>query len=94
MATTRRKGTNLIVKIVFALLVVYLLYIFIGLQVKINAKKEQLNELDMQISAKAAHNEELNSILEAEVDTEYVEKIARDLGYVNSDEKVYESITD
>ena len=94
VATSRRKGTSLIVKIVFALLVVYLLYIFIGLQVKISEKKEQLSELDMQISAKTAENEELNSILEAEVDREYVEKIARDLGYVNSDEKVYESITD
>lgn len=61
---------------------------------KISEKKEQLSELDMQISAKTAENEELNSILEAEVDREYVEKIARDLGYVNSDEKVYESITD
>lgn len=94
MARTQRKGTSLLIKILFAVLIVYLLYIFIGLQVKINDKKQQLSDLDTQISTKTAENEELSGILDAEVDTKYVEKVARDLGYVNSDEKVYESITD
>ena len=94
MARTKRRGNSLLIKIVFALLVVYLLYIFIGLQVKINEKKSQISDLDIQISSKTTENEQLTDILEAEVDNEYVEKVARDLGYVNSDEKIYEGITD
>lgn len=94
MARAKTKGTSILIKIVFAILIVYLLYIFIGLQVKINEKKDQINDLDIQISNKTSEKEQLTSILGAEVDAEYVEKIARDLGYVNSDEKVYDSIID
>lgn len=94
MARAKTKGTSILIKIVFAILIVYLLYIFIGLQVKINEKKDQISDLDIQISNKTSEKEQLTSILGAEVDAEYVEKIARDLGYVNSDEKVYDSIID
>ncbi len=94
MAKATKKGTSLLVKIVFALVIIYLLYIFIGLQVQINEKKAQINKLDIQISNKATENQQLSDILDAEVDSEYVEKVARDLGYVNSDEKIYQSITD
>lgn len=94
MARAKSKGTGILIKILFAILIVYLLYVFIGLQVKINEKRSQIRELDIQISNKTSENEQLTSILDAEVDEEYVEKIARDLGYVNSDEKVYDSITD
>ena len=94
MARAKTKGTSILIKIVFAILIVYLLYIFVGLQVKINEKKDQISDLDIQISNKTSEKEQLTSILGAEVDAEYVEKIARDLGYVNSDEKVYDSIID
>ena len=86
----RAKKTNIMIKIVLAVAVVYLLYVFIGLQVKINAKKQQINEQDTKISEIKAENERLTGILDSEIDEEYVEKVARDMGYVNSDEKVYE----
>lgn len=86
----RAKKTNIMIKIVLAAAVVYLLYVFIGLQVKINAKKQQINEQDTKISEIKAENERLTGILDSEIDEEYVEKVARDMGYVNSDEKVYE----
>ena len=94
MAKSTKKSTSFLVKIVFALVIIYLLYVFIGLQVQINEKKDQINNLDIQISNKATENQQLSDILDAEVDSEYVEKVARDLGYVNSDEKIYQSITD
>ena len=90
----RTKKTSLIIKIVLVLAIVYLLYVFIGLQIKINAKKQQINEYDEKIGEITSENERLAGILDAEIDEEYVEKVARDLGYVNQDEKVYESITD
>ena len=89
-----KKGTSLLIKIILTVLVIYLLYIFITLQVKINTKKNEIAGLDTQISVLTAEQQELTDILDAEVDKEYVEKVARDLGYVNADEKVYESITD
>ena len=90
----RTKKTSLIIKAVFAIAVVYLLYVFIGLQVKINAKKQQINDYNTKIAEITSENERLTGILDAEIDEEYVEKVARDMGYVNQDEKVYESISD
>lgn len=93
MARTKR-STSILLRILLIALAVYLLYLFVTLQVKINAKKNEISGLDTQISAMAAEKQQLTDILHAEVNKEYVEKVARDLGYVNSDEKVYESITD
>lgn len=90
----RTKKTSLIIKVVLAIAVVYLLYVFIGLQVKINAKKQQINDYNTRIAEITSENERLTGILDAEIDEEYVEKVARDMGYVNQDEKVYESISD
>lgn len=90
----RTKKTSLIIKAVLAIAVVYLLYVFIGLQVKINAKKQQINDYNTKIAEITSENERLTGILDAEIDEEYVEKVARDMGYANQDEKVYESISD
>ena len=90
----RTKKTSLIIKGVLAIAVVYLLYVFIGLQVKINAKKQQINDYNTKIAEITSENERLTGILDAEIDEEYVEKVTRDMGYVNQDEKVYESISD
>lgn len=90
----RTKRTSFMIKLILTAAVVYLLYVFIGLQVKINAKKQQLNDYDTSISEVTADNERLTGILDSEIDEEYVEKVARDMGYVNPDEKVYENITD
>ena len=90
----RTKKTNLIIKLVLAAAAAYLLYVFVGLQVKINTKKQQISESDAQIAQASEEHERLSGILDAEIDEEYVEKVARDMGYVNQDEKVYESIED
>ena len=74
----RTKKTSLIIKIVLVLAIVYLLYVFIGLQIKINAKKQQINEYDEKIGEITSENERLAGILDAEIDEEYVEKAAAD----------------
>ena len=93
MAKTAAKKSSVIVKLALAAVMVYLLYTFIGLQIKINEKKSGNNKLDEQISEAKTDNERLTGILDAQIDDKYVEKIARDRGYVNADEKVYESVT-
>lgn len=94
MARAQRKSTSLMVKVLFCLLIVYLLYILIGLRLKISKKQSEISDLDIQVSSGVAENDKLTSILNADIDAEYIEQIARELGFVNSDEKVYQSITD
>ena len=94
MARASSKRTSGIIKIAFVILAIYLLYILIGLKIDINAKKEELAMLDAKVMSQTAEGERLQSILDAEVDLDYIEENARKLGFVNSDEKVYESITD
>lgn len=57
-------------------------------------KKAELEQIQQKISSQKILNEELNAILNAEVDSAYVESIARDLGYGSVGEKVYDNITD
>jgi len=94
LARASSKRTSGIIKIAFVILAIYLLYILIGLKIDINAKKEELAMLDAKVMSQTAEGERLQSILDAEVDLDYIEENARKLGFVNSDEKVYESITD
>ena len=82
----RTKKTNLIIKLVLAAAAVYLLYIFVGLQIKINTKKQQISQSETQIAQASEEHERLTGILDADIDEEYVEKVARDMGYVNQDE--------
>ena len=92
MNAKKRKGSVLF-KLALAVFAVYIVATFISLQMQINSKKAQLTEINQKIENKTSEKEELSNILNAEVDKEYVERIARGLGYVNPDERVYESVT-
>lgn len=83
------------------LLVVALIYVagnmiatIVQLQMQIREKQAELGTLQEKISVQSVKNEELNSILNAEIDAEYVEQVARDLGYGTVGELVYDNITD
>ena len=87
--------------VVRGLLVVALIYVAgnmiatcIKLQVQIQEKKAELGAIQEKISSQSVINEELNNILNAEIDAEYVERVARDLGYGTVGELVYDNITD
>lgn len=94
----RAKRMNPVVK---GLLIVALVYVAgnmivtcVKLQVQIREKKVELEDVNNKISSQTVLNEELNNILNAEIDSEYVESVARDLGYGTVGERVYENITD
>lgn len=95
-AAFAKKGfARFIVNIALTLFAIYLLYLFVGTCIKINQKKATISDQSIQISSKTTEKEQLKNTLEAEIDLEYIEKIAREKGgYVNPDEKVYETITD
>jgi len=94
----RAKRTNPVVRALLIIAMVYvagnMLVTCIKLQVRINEKQAELNDVRQKISTHTVINEELNSILHAEIDSEYVESVARDLGYGTVGERVYENITD
>ena len=94
----RARKMNPVVK---GLLIVALVYVAgnmiatcVKLQVQIKEKQAELDAVQQKISSQTVLNEELNSILNAEIDSEYVESVARDLGYGAVGERVYENITD
>lgn len=91
----KTKRGKIVVNIALTVLAIYLFTLGIGTYIKIREKKAAISNQDTQISIKTTESEQLQNTLDAQVDLEYVEKIAREKGgYVNPDEKVYESITD
>ena len=94
MASVKRKKSGLLIKLILLAFIIYFLCVSINLWGKINDKQAEVDDLDIQISNKTSEKERLTDILEAEFDEEYAQKVARELGYVNPDEKVYEGITD
>ena len=94
----RAKKMNPVVKALLTLLLVYvagnMLVTCIKLQVRIQEKQTELDGVMQKISSQTVLNEELNDILNAEVDSAYVESVARDLGYGSAGERVYDNITD
>ncbi len=98
MRTRRAKKMNPVVKALLAVLLVYvagnMIVTCIKLQAQIQDKKTELNDVNQKISSQTVLNEQLNDILNAEVDSAYVESVARDLGYGSVGERVYDNITD
>ena len=94
----RAKRMNPVVR---GLLIVALVYVAgnmiatcVKLQMQIKEKQAELDAVQEKISSQTVINEELNNILNAEIDSEYVESVARDMGYGTVGERVYENITD
>lgn len=94
----RAKRMNPVVKGLLAVALIYvagnMIATCVKLQVRIQEKKAELSEVQQKISSQTVLNEELNDILNAEVDSDYVESVARDLGYGTAGERVYDNITD
>ena len=99
MAKSKRaKKLNPAVRILLAIAFVYIagnmIATCVKLQVRIQEKKAELSEVQAKVTGQMLKNEELNNILNAEIDVEYVESVARDLGYGSAGERVYDNITD
>lgn len=94
----RAKKMNPVVKALLAVALIYvagnMIVTCVKLQVQIQDKKAELNDIQQKISSQTVLNEELNDILNAEVDSAYVESVARDLGYGSVGERVYDNVTD
>lgn len=93
----RAKRMNPIVKVLLIIGLVYtagnMIVTCIKLQVQIHQKKEELAAVEAKITVQSVKNEELNNILNAQVDREYVENVARSLGYGTVGERVYDNVS-
>ena len=99
MAKSKRaRKLNPVARILLAIAFIYIAGNMIAncvkLQVQIKEKKAELSEVNAKITSQSVINEELNNILHAEIDAEYVESVARELGYGSAGERVYDNITD
>jgi len=99
--STKAKRAKQMNPVVRGFLLVVVLYVAVSmlsacikLQVQIQEKQVELSQVQEQISTQTVINEELNNILNAEIDNEYVESVARELGYGTVGELVYDNITD
>jgi len=93
MCSMRKSKKNILPRIVVLIFVVYVSVTLIQLQIDINAKKQQIDELSSQIQQQKKTNAELQSSLDADVDKEYIAKIAREkLGYGEPNEQFYVDI--
>ena len=94
----RAKRMNPVVRGLIAVALIYvavnMITTIVKLQTQIKEKQQELDEVNGKISTQTVLNEELNNILNAEIDSEYVESVARDMGYGSVGERVYENITD
>lgn len=88
-----KKRKNVVLIIAFVVFASYIGYHFISLQLHINEQKEALAALQQLCAEKKISNEELNHILENGGEIEYIKKIARESGYVDSDERVFVDIS-
>ena len=100
MAKTNQKSSkrvqskSFILTLALVLLLGYFVITFIGNQLELrdaNAEKNQLTEaLQMQL----AENERIQSIVDSEDKSDYIEQVAREkLGYVMPGEKVFYDVT-
>ncbi len=89
----KKKKTGFLIKLLFVAFLCYVAVVFVQLQIQINEKKEQLEQMEDKVAAQQLQNEELASLLHQDIDEEYIEKMARALGYGHPGERVYENIT-
>ncbi len=84
-----------------ALLVIGVIYLIgsmlvkiVEIQGQIKEKNAEFQEYNVKITSQKVENERMNNILNGQVDQEYLEELARDKGYVEEGERVYDNITD
>ena len=100
MARTKQKTTkrfqskSFILTLALVLLVGYFVITIIGLQFQIRDANAEKNQKTEALHMQQAENERLQSIVESEDKSDYIEQVAREkLGYVMPGEKVFYDVT-
>ena len=82
--------SGLFFKLVFAVFMIFCIYMILRLQLQFNNLNEQRKALRSQVDDMKYRNEELRSELNEEIDEDYMIKVAREkLDYHMPDEIIY-----
>ena len=100
MAKTNQKSSkrvqskSFILTLALVLLVGYFVITIIGLQFQIRDAETEKDQLTDALQMQLAENNKLQSIVESEDKSDYIEQVAREkLGYVMPGEKVFYDVT-
>ncbi|MCL2014250.1 MAG: septum formation initiator family protein [Oscillospiraceae bacterium] len=92
----KRKKRKLIANIIWIALFVLILFVvanflinLISFQVQLAADMRELKSIEKIIDARRMENQDLLRIKEQNMDDEYIIKMAREMGYIEPDERVY-----
>ena len=84
------KGKNILKKIVFFAILIYIVYIFIGQQIDLNSYKTAQKYYTEQLNKQLAYQDSLNNTKDNIDSKEYIEKVAREkLDMYLPNERVY-----
>ena len=93
-ASKRVQSKSFLLTLGIVLLIGYFVITIIGLQLKIKDSRAELNQKTEAYEQQLDENERLESIVESEDKSAYIEQVAREkLGYVMPGEKVFYDVT-
>ncbi len=93
-APKRKQTRSFILTLALVLLVGYFVITIIGLQLSIKERQDVLEQKNAAYEQQLEQNERLQSIVESEDKSEYMEQIAREkLGFIMPGEKVFYDVT-
>ncbi len=85
---------SFILSIGLLLLAGYFVISLINVNIQINDRKKEVEELNMRYEEQVAQNESLRNVIDGGDKDDYIERVAREkLGYVMPGERVYYNIT-
>jgi len=84
---------KIVVRLFLAVFAVYAVISLVDMQVGLAQRKQELAELQVRLEITGFENKELKRRLSTEMDASEIERIARELGYVAPDERVFIDIS-
>ncbi len=92
--TKRRQKRSFVLTLGLVLLIGYFVITIIGLQLSIKERRGELEQKTADYEEQIEQNDRLQSIVDSEDKSEYMEQIAREkLGFVMPGEKVFYDVT-
>ena len=88
MKAVKKKKKSVLLRLACIGFGVYVAVSLVQLQMDIGRSKESLAQVNQQIQEQTLKNQELQAMIDAGEDKAEIERIARELGYVFSDEQV------
>ena len=90
----KTRSTSFILTLAIIVVIGYFVISLVSLQMEKNEKSQQVAQAQATLAEKQEKNDQLKSVLEEGDDSDYIERIARDvLGYVLPGERVYYDIS-